>query len=77
MRSKHPIANAEPTAHVRVARRQFIQYLASSPLLASTASLASVSALLASFPDRVLAQSYDVLRAPTTPLVNGIIFRRW
>jgi isopentenyl diphosphate isomerase/L-lactate dehydrogenase-like FMN-dependent dehydrogenase len=73
MRSKHPNANAEPTDHVRVARRQFIQYLASSPLLAGIASVASISALLASFPDRVLAQSYDVLRAPTTPLVNGVI----
>jgi 4-hydroxymandelate oxidase len=57
----------------RLARRRFLQYFASSPLLAGTASMASISALLASFPDNASAQSYDVLRAPTTPLVNGII----
>jgi 4-hydroxymandelate oxidase len=57
----------------RLARRLFLQYLASSPLLTGTASLASISALLASLPDKALAQSYDALRAPAAPLVNGII----
>ena len=57
----------------RLARRQFLQYLASSPLVAAGASVASLGALLEFLPERVLAQSYDVLRAPTTSLANGII----
>ena len=70
---RHPVLDVETSNDRRVARRQFLQYLASSPLIAGTASMASISALLASLPDKALAQSYDVLRAPTTPLVNGII----
>src|SRR5580692_11080956 len=57
----------------RIARRHFLQYLASSPLIAGSASLASLSALIELLPESALAQSYDVLRAPTTPLINGII----
>ncbi|HEX9391857.1 MAG TPA: hypothetical protein VF928_11150 [Usitatibacteraceae bacterium] len=49
-----------------MARRQFLRFLASSPLMAGSASLASVSALLATFPETSLAQSYDVLRAPVS-----------
>src|ERR1700761_2108001 len=56
-----------------LARRRFLQYLAGSPLIAGSASMASLGALLEFLPKQVLAQSYDVLRAPTTPLVNGII----
>jgi 4-hydroxymandelate oxidase len=46
-------------------RRRLLQYLAGSPLLAGSASLSSLGALLASFPELASAQSYDVLRAPT------------
>jgi hypothetical protein len=63
MSSRDPILDAETSEVVRRARRQFLQYLASSPLIAGTASMASINALLASFPDKALAQSYDVLRA--------------
>jgi 4-hydroxymandelate oxidase len=73
MRCDHPVLDVETSNDRRVARRQFLQYLASSPLLAGTASMASIGALLASLPEKALGQSYDVLRAPTTPLVNGII----
>src|SRR6202000_2099215 len=55
------------------ARRQFRQYLAGRPLIGGSASIASIGALLDLLPERALAQSYDVLRAPTAPLVNGII----
>jgi isopentenyl diphosphate isomerase/L-lactate dehydrogenase-like FMN-dependent dehydrogenase len=55
------------------ARRHFLGHLAGSPLLAGSASMASIAGLLASLPASTLAQSYDVLRAPMTPLVDGII----
>jgi 4-hydroxymandelate oxidase len=71
MRPERPISASGDA--VRLARRHFLQYLASSPLLAGTASFASLSAVLASLPDKAIAQSYDVLRAPTAPLVNGVI----
>src|SRR5579859_3377074 len=48
-----------------IARRHFLRFLAGSPVLAKSASYAAVAALLSSRPDRALAQSYDVLRAPT------------
>jgi hypothetical protein len=73
MRYDHRVLKVEPSDDRGIARRQFLQYLASSPLIAGSASMASVSALLASLPDWALAQSYDVLRAPTTALANGII----
>lgn len=73
MRRKSTGSEIDTANEVRVARRQLLQYLASSPLLAGAASMTSLGALLAGFPDKALAQSYDVLRAPTTPLVNGVI----
>jgi len=60
-----------------MARQQFLRFLASSPLMAGSASLASVSALLATFPETSLAQSYDVLRAPVSSQGAFIPRRRW
>lgn len=73
MRRKSTGSEIDKSGEVRVARRQLLQYLASSPLLAGAASMTSLGALLAGAPHKALAQSYDVLRAPTTPLVNGVI----
>jgi isopentenyl diphosphate isomerase/L-lactate dehydrogenase-like FMN-dependent dehydrogenase len=74
MRSDHAVLKAETSDDRGMARRQFLRYLAGSPLIAGSVSMASVGALLASLPDPVLAQSYDVLRAPTAPLTaDGII----
>jgi 4-hydroxymandelate oxidase len=47
------------------ARRQFLRFLASSPLLAQASAASSLAALLATLSDSALAQSYDVLRAQT------------
>jgi 4-hydroxymandelate oxidase len=47
------------------ARRQFLRYLASSPLLAKGAGLGSLATLIGALPAEALAQSYDVLRAQT------------
>lgn len=47
------------------ARRQFLRFLASSPLLAQASAAGSLAAMLASLPLEALAQSYDVLRAQT------------
>ncbi len=47
------------------ARRQFLRFLASSPLLAQASTAGSLAAMLASLPAGALAQSYDVLRAQT------------
>jgi isopentenyl diphosphate isomerase/L-lactate dehydrogenase-like FMN-dependent dehydrogenase len=47
------------------ARRQFLRFLASSPLLAQVSTAGSLAAMLASLPPGALAQSYDVLRAQT------------
>jgi isopentenyl diphosphate isomerase/L-lactate dehydrogenase-like FMN-dependent dehydrogenase len=45
----------------RIARRQFLHYLAGSPLLAAS-SAGTIASLLAAGSHQVLAQSYDVLR---------------
>jgi 4-hydroxymandelate oxidase len=45
----------------RIARRQFLHYLAGSPLLAAS-SAGTIASLLAAASHQVLAQSYDVLR---------------
>ena len=73
MRSDNLAIEVESFSARDMARRHFLRYLASSPLLAGSASMASLGALLASVPDTARAQSYDVLRAPTTALVDGII----
>jgi 4-hydroxymandelate oxidase len=52
-------------AGIANARRQFLRYLASSPLLAKGAGLGSLAALIGALPAEALAQSYDVLRAQT------------
>ena len=54
-----------------IARRQFLRFLAGSPVLARSASYAAVAALLSSR-DQALAQSYDVLRAPTKAIGDVI-----
>ena len=47
--------------HRRLARREFLGFLAGSPLLASTAATSAITTLFAGIPDRALAQSYDPL----------------
>lgn len=49
----------------QAARRQFLQFLAGSPLLRASASATSIATLLALQAEESSAQSYDVLRAPT------------
>jgi 4-hydroxymandelate oxidase len=47
-----------------IARRQFLRFLAGSPLLTAT-SVGTIASLLESGSRDALAQSYDILRAPT------------
>ena len=47
------------------ARRRLLQFLAGSPVLASSATPSVIGALSAALPAAALAQSYDVLRAQT------------
>jgi isopentenyl diphosphate isomerase/L-lactate dehydrogenase-like FMN-dependent dehydrogenase len=47
------------------ARRQFLRFLAGSPLLMQASAAGSLASLLAALPGSALAQSYDVLRAQT------------
>jgi 4-hydroxymandelate oxidase len=57
----------------RIARRQFLRFLAGSPLLMSTAA-GTVASLLATSSHQALAQSYDVLRGSRRALgPDGII----
>jgi 4-hydroxymandelate oxidase len=57
----------------RIARRQFLRFLAGSPLLAGT-SLAGIASLLPSGSREALAQSYDVLRGSRRALgPDGVI----
>lgn len=53
-------------------RRQFLRYMAASPLLSSGTSLAAMTALLAALPETAVAQSYDVLRAQTKKIGDVI-----
>jgi isopentenyl diphosphate isomerase/L-lactate dehydrogenase-like FMN-dependent dehydrogenase len=46
----------------QLARRQFLGFLAGSPLLATSAMTSVIASLLASASDQALAQSYDALR---------------
>src|SRR5262245_1210912 len=56
-----------------IARRQFLNFLAGSPLLAAS-SAGAIAGLLAAGPHQVLAQSYDVLRGARRALgPDGII----
>jgi 4-hydroxymandelate oxidase len=56
-----------------IARRQFLQFLAGSPLLTAT-SAGAIASLLATSSRQVLAQSYDVLRGSPRALgPDGII----
>jgi 4-hydroxymandelate oxidase len=57
----------------RIARRQFLRFLAGSPLVTAT-SAGTIASLLAASPHQVLAQSYDVLRGSRRALgPDGII----
>jgi len=59
--------------HKRIARREFLRFLASSPLLTAT-SAGTIASLLAASPQQVLAQSYDVLRGSRRALgPDGVI----
>jgi 4-hydroxymandelate oxidase len=56
-----------------IARRQFLRFLAGSPLLTAT-SAGAIASLLAASSHQALAQSYDVLRGATRALgPDGII----
>ena len=56
-----------------IARRQFLRFLAGSPLLTAT-SAGTIASLLAASSHQALAQSYDVLRGATRALgPDGII----
>jgi 4-hydroxymandelate oxidase len=72
MPRNHPCADLEPSPERDFARRRFLRFLAGSPLVAGSASLGSLSALLACFPEPALGQSYDVLRAPTKAVADVI-----
>ncbi|GLK76601.1 alpha-hydroxy-acid oxidizing enzyme [Methylopila jiangsuensis] len=54
-------------------RRNFIRFLAASPVLTPSAVSALVGALSAGASSGALAQSYDVLRAPQQKAVDGVI----
>ena len=47
------------------ARRNFLRFLACSPLVSNAATMGSLTALVGAIPAAALAQSYDVLRAQT------------
>lgn len=56
------------------ARREFLKFLAASPLVATPTVTAAIATLLASAPSQGLAQSYDVLRGSRRALgPDGII----
>src|SRR5262245_4170930 len=56
-----------------IARRQFLRFLAGSPLLTAS-SVGAIASLLAASPHQALAQSYDVLRGSRRALgPDGII----
>src|SRR3989442_1201237 len=48
-----------------IARRNFLRFLACSPLVSSATTFGSLAALVGAVPAAALAQSYDVLRAQT------------
>jgi len=57
-----------------LARRNFLRFLAGSPLLAAPVLPSTVAALLAANPEDALAQSYDVLRQGSGKLdADGVI----
>jgi 4-hydroxymandelate oxidase len=60
--------------HALNARRKFLNFLAASPLVATSTVASSIAALLASAPSAALAQSYDALReAKIATGADGII----
>ena len=60
-RSHRSDQGLRPQAHWPIARRQFLRFLAGSPLLTAT-SAGAIANLLAASSHQALAQSYDVLR---------------
>jgi 4-hydroxymandelate oxidase len=57
-----------------IARRNFLKFLAASPLVATPTVVSTIATLLASAPGEALAQSYDVLRGSRRALgPDGII----
>lgn len=57
-----------------IARRKFLNFLAASPLFATPTVTSAIASVLASVPDRALAQSYDVLLGSRRALgPDGII----
>jgi 4-hydroxymandelate oxidase len=58
----------------QIARRQFLRFLAGSPLLATPTIASTIAGLLAYGSDKALAQSYDVLRGEAEKLgPDGVI----
>ncbi len=57
-------AAATPAGQLH-ARREFLRFLAGSPLLTNSSAFGALAALGAALPAAALAQSYDVLRAQT------------
>ena len=58
----------------QLARRQFLRFLAGSPLLATPTIASTIASLLATASDEALAQSYDVLRGDAQKLgADGVI----
>jgi len=64
----------EISPHEAIARRNFLKFLAASPLVATPAFASSLAALFVSATSQAFAQSYDVLRGSTRALgPDGII----
>src|ERR1700755_230158 len=62
-----------PIMHVD-ARRNFLHFLAASPVIATPAIASSIASLFASAPTAALAQSYDALRGANVATgADGII----
>jgi isopentenyl diphosphate isomerase/L-lactate dehydrogenase-like FMN-dependent dehydrogenase len=64
MNSSYPERDENALDHA-YARRNFLRFLAASPLVSNAATFGSLSALLGALSAAALAQSYDVLRAQT------------
>jgi 4-hydroxymandelate oxidase len=67
------LKGSEISQRAMIARRQFLRFVAGSPLLTAT-SAGTIASLLAASSQQVLAQSYDVLRGSRRALgPDGII----
>src|SRR5215813_12750989 len=72
--SKIPYESAQISKHGTIARRNFLKFLAASPLVATPLVSSTLATLFASASGEALAQSYDVLRGARRALgPDGII----